>query len=223
MAVLVSLLCRSLSHCRGFATIRPSIHPTITFSTSFPSPSHARASLYSQLVLLSSKTTFPPLVTLHSLRLSFVLPRTTTPLLPQSYFSSATNAKLKRISPILSVNMPVQLQHRGGQTFLPLLSPSFRFLPLFPTPSPVIPIWHSTRDHMYMHTTGVRRMDTRDCRTRAVRQLGRRAVLLFHERLLVNSDTDAPARTVLRDCGSCISRSHKYAQMSQKTTTRHDG
>lgn len=96
------LSCRPLSHRRVGRRSAATLSTTTTFSTSlFPSAllsTHAYLSTYLHRSTLRTHT-LPPL----SLSVSRSLP------FSKHYFSSATNAKLKRISPILSVNMSVQL------------------------------------------------------------------------------------------------------------------
>jgi len=89
------------------STVRAPIHPTIS-----PPAARLCRSLSFSVAPEYRRRCLPR----SCLSLSLSLSLSASPPPSKHYFSSATNAKLKRISPILSVNMRARLQ-RGGQSF----------------------------------------------------------------------------------------------------------
>jgi len=110
-------------------------------------------------------------------------------LLSKHYFSSATNAKLKRIF-LYSLCKYARIATRGRE------SQSFSSVSL---PSSPPPLFSSHRSLSPLSTFAI--LLTIICIQYSANgygdvvrlQLGRRVVLLFRERLLVNSNADAPA------------------------------
>lgn len=78
----------------------------------YPLPTYLRATTFSILPLFLRSPSTRVFARIHSFRSISLLFSPS-----KCYFSSATNAKLKRISPILSVNMPLLLEPSRGQSF----------------------------------------------------------------------------------------------------------
>lgn len=143
----------------------------------------------------------------YTLSLSLALP------FSKHYFSSATNAKLKRISPILSVNMPVQLP-RVARSFSSASAPASLATVLAHLLHVSPAVVYSTIFAILLTIIRIRRSANGYGGGGVVRlQLGRRrrVVLLFRDRLLVNSGTVAPARiSRLRLLRRALARENMY-------------
>lgn len=187
-----SLLCRSLSHRRRSTGPLPRI-PCI-----YPIRSPLLASSFSfGRIAIHSRVPSPEHSHLLCMRFSLSL----SPPPSKYYFSSATNAKLKRISPILSVNMPVQQQY-GGQSFSAVLS-----LPSILLPLSAIHLTSSSRSYVYVY-----RRSANGYETVAGVATGTMGCFTFPREIaskLRRRCTCAHLATV-----TLISRLHEYIQMS---------